>query len=88
VALLVGAVFKYELTAEMTVTQRMTQAGEAIIPILFYGFGIFVARRYSAIGLRVVCIISLFLFAHSLEEYLTRTYFDKNILELFFIIYF
>ncbi len=61
---LVSAVFGSELTTEMKASQRYAQVGEALIGILFYGFGIFVAHRYSATGLRVVCIISCF-FLHS-----------------------
>jgi hypothetical protein len=64
VAVLVGAVFGSELTTEMKTTHRFAQVGEALIGILFYGFGIFVAHRYSATGLRVVCIISCF-FLHN-----------------------
>ncbi len=61
---LVAAVFGSDLTTEMKANQRCAQAGEALIGILFYGFGIFVAHRYSATGLRVVCIISCF-FLHN-----------------------
>jgi hypothetical protein len=58
VAVLVGTVLTSKLTTKVKVTGLMTQAGEAIIAILFYGFGIFVARRYSVTGIRVVCIMS------------------------------
>ncbi len=85
---LVGMMFGSALTTEMNGTQRSIKAGQAIIAILLYGFGIFVAHRYSAIGLRAVCIISLFLLSHFIGEHLTKTDFDKNILKLFFIIYF
>jgi hypothetical protein len=30
---------------------------EILLPILFYGFGIFVAHRYSTLGLRSVYVI-------------------------------
>jgi len=64
VIVLVAAVFGPELTTKMKVSQRYTEVGEALIAILFFGFGIFVAHRYSATGLRVVCIISYF-FLHN-----------------------
>jgi hypothetical protein len=39
---------------------RGSQIGSAFISVLFYAFGIFVAHRYSAMGLRVVRIIFCF----------------------------
>ncbi len=41
-------------------TGRGSQVGPAFISVLFYAFGIFVAHRYSEMGLRVVRIISCF----------------------------
>ncbi len=85
---LVGGVFGSELPVEMNAVRGIPQIGPAIIAILFFGFGTLAARRYSTTGLRVVCIISLFLLSHFIGEHLTKTDFDKNILKLFFIIYF
>lgn len=39
--------------------QRIVDAVEALIWIIFYGFGLFVAYRYSKTGLHVVCIYLL-----------------------------
>ncbi len=54
---LVSAIFQSGVEYQMVNARRSEKAGEAIIAILFYGFGLFVAHRYSTIGLRVVCII-------------------------------
>ena len=43
------------------------ELAEAIIAILFYGFGLYVAHRYSETGLRVVRITSCF-FEYNLYE--------------------
>jgi hypothetical protein len=59
VVALVSMVFGSALTTEMNGTQRSIKVGQAIIAILFYGFGIFVARRYSAIGLRVFAWLNI-----------------------------
>ena len=44
------------------------RVGQAIIEILFYGFGLYAAHRYSQKGLRIVCINSRFLLSHLFEK--------------------
>jgi hypothetical protein len=64
----------------MGYAQRGTQVGESIVTILFYGFGLFVAHRYSTIGLRIVCIISCFVIFGGRKLHRTNTYHDDKIM--------
>ncbi len=56
-ASLVAAIFGSGLTNQDANARRGTQVGQALVSILFYGFGLLVAHKYSETGLRVVCII-------------------------------
>jgi hypothetical protein len=69
-------------------TRQGPQIGQAITSILFYGFGLLVAHRYSEIGLRVVRIISRF-FLHTLyKKYLTQVDCDTVFNEIIIVIIF
>ncbi len=45
--------------SDWTITERGVAVVLGLFPTLFYGFGFFAAHRYSPLGIRVVCIISL-----------------------------
>ncbi len=58
VPLLAAALFESESIDHTKINQRGIKVTSTIIAILLDAFGIFVARTYSTVGLRIVCIIS------------------------------
>jgi len=56
---MIGAIFGSGLEKYIGDT-RTAEFGNALISILYYGFGLFVAYRYSQTGLHVVGVISSF----------------------------
>jgi hypothetical protein len=51
-------IVRSEVVTQRKNIRRGTQIGQTLVSVIFYGFGLFAAYRYFALGLQVVCIIS------------------------------